>query len=386
MPPPRTVVIGDKWSSGGALFDYEFDKLDPIYATQRPYTTTTFSPTTILPGASRNSLFITAHQDITQATSAFVDGLYTYRILRDAISYSAASTPLQEASVHEYAATGRINFALSRGWKAAVVGSFSEQPTLTSTNVAGSLSQLNLLYEGRANYIAGSANGQVLSLPTGLVRGAIWAGYRRQTYDREQGGVSSLIASRRAVRYAYGELAVPLMRASTDVWRNRLDLDISGRFEHYSDFGNEAVPKFGLAYTPFQPVRVRGSWGRAFRAPTLFDLHTAQELLYIALPDPVSQTGRSNALVPIGGNPELKPEKATTWTLGVDCNPAKVPGLRASATYFAVAYRDAIRAKTTARTRRPRSRDQRGGVRASESPFARGRILDTWSAIIDWCS
>jgi outer membrane receptor protein involved in Fe transport len=38
----------------------------------------------------------------------------------------------------------------------------------------------------------------------------------------------------------------------------------------------------------------------------------------------------------------LRPEKARTWTLGVDWVPSRVPGLRASASYYNITFRDRI--------------------------------------------
>ena len=43
-----------------------------------------------------------------------------------------------------------------------------------------------------------------------------------------------------------------------------------------------------------------------------------------------------------GGNADLRPEKADTWSLGADLRPAAIPGLVASATYFNVKFKDAI--------------------------------------------
>src|SRR3546814_15728891 len=54
---------------------------------------------------------------------------------------------------------------------------------------------------------------------------------------------------------------VPLVR--------RFDLQLAGRYEHYSDFGSVARPKIAAAWDVFDGLRVRGSYSQGFRAPNL---------------------------------------------------------------------------------------------------------------------
>lgn len=334
-------LVGKSWASGGALLDYEFDKLDPIYSTQRDYSTTAFSPTTVLPGSSKSSFFTTAHQDLSAGVAAFMDALYTSRTTRDSISYASLSL-LQEISVREYSVTTGLDIALPHDWKLSPLGSFSEQRTFSSTVYVPPSHFPGILYEGRTKYADVNADGPLMSLPSGTVHAAMGGGYRRETYDHAQQGYPSLQDAQRGVGYAYSELAIPLIPNSDRLWRRRLDLDLSGRYEHYSDFGSEAVPKVGLVYAPAKSLKLRGTWGKAFRAPTLFDLHNVQDVLLISLPDPRSPIGVSKSLVTFGGNTQLTPETAKTWTLGLDYDSGLVEGLHAAVTYYSVAYRNRI--------------------------------------------
>jgi iron complex outermembrane recepter protein len=337
-------MLGKTWTTGGSIFDYEFDEQDPILASQRPYTRSAISLTTPLPGTSRSSFFANVHQKVGDI-SAFAEGLYTYRIVRDAFSngpfYPSESNDI---GVHEYAATAGFNASLPARWLISVVGDFSEQRTLSSTALipAGGIVIPTDLYEGKTKSVDATANGPVTELPSGRVRGAVGAGYRVEGYDEELGGQSQSPGARRTVRYAYGELDVPLLRASSTAWRRELVLNASGRFERYSDFGRESVPKLGLVYVPFEPIKVRGTWGKAFRAPSLYEIYNLRGLGYLPLPDSLSPTGMSNALVTLGGNQLLRPETAKTWTLGLDYEPERPQGLQASITYFDIAYQQRI--------------------------------------------
>lgn len=335
-------MLGKKWGTGGVIFDYEFDKIDPVWASQRDITKTASSSNTPVGGASRNSFFVSSRQSLG-SVSAFAEGLYTYRIER----YESSSGPPYaaqngEVGVHQYAVNGGLNAALPAGWNLALVGDFSEERTLDQTTLVPGGPQPAMQYEGQTRSAEATANGPVLDLPSGIMRGAIGAGYRVDTYNETSEGVSYLPGARRTVRYAYAEANIPLIRSSDENWHRSLALDLSGRYESYSDFGSESVPKIGLVYVPFGTIKVRGTWGKSFRAPSLFQLYNQHGLLYYPLPDPHSATGVSDILELTGGNRGLAPETAKTWTLGVDYDSKRVEGLSASVTYFSIAYRNRL--------------------------------------------
>ncbi|HEX5458885.1 MAG TPA: TonB-dependent receptor [Steroidobacteraceae bacterium] len=335
-------MLGKTWRNGGAIVDYEFDKQDPIRAPQREATNSAVALTTPFPGTRRNSLFVSAHEG-TDSISTFFDGLYTSRVLRAAFSGGAPYPgEREEADVHQYAVSGGLNISLPSGWRLSGVGNFSEQRTLQQYTLVPGGATPTLLYEGQMKSIESTATGPVIALPSGTARGAIGVGYRLETYNEASGAVTYLRGARRRIKYAYGELNIPLIRSSDRTWRRAIALDVSDRIERYSDFGNESVPRVGLVYVPARTVTFRGTWGEAFRAPSLFQLFDEHGLLYYPLPDPISPNGLSDILETTGGNPALGPETAKTWTLGMDYRSKSVNGLTASLTYFDLAYRHRI--------------------------------------------
>jgi outer membrane receptor protein involved in Fe transport len=337
-------MLGKTWSSGGAIFDYESDTQDPILARQRDYTASAGSLTTTLPGTARSSFLLNAHQAIGP-TSVFVTGLYTHRTVSDAFSNGPLYPSLgEEVGVHQYAADGGLDAPLPFGWSASVTGDFSEERTIAAYAVLGPSPEAAplLLNEGLTKSLEAMANGPVFALPTGQIRSAVGSGYRIETYDYATGGASETPGARRTVKFAYAELELPLLKPSDAAWRGALVIDLSGRFEKYSDFGDESIPKIGLSYSPFSAIKIRATWGKAFRAPTLFEMDGSHGLYYAPLADPLSPTGVSNVLETAGGNPNLSPETARTSTFGVDYSPTAVDGLRVSATYFNIAYRNRI--------------------------------------------
>lgn len=201
------------------------------------------------------------------------------------------------------------------------------------------------------------ADGPLVALPAGDVRLAVGTEYREERYRARPtiSDVSTLapvtlapidLPDPRNVRAAYGELSIPVFGEGLDLpGLHGLDLSAALRAERYSDFGATTNPKLGIAWEPIRGATLRGTWGKSFRAPNFNNLRQdpANSLFFaFTLPDPASVSGTTNVLVIRGNDPELRAERATSWTLGLDLRPAALPGLIASLTYYNIDYRDRI--------------------------------------------
>ncbi|MBJ7501002.1 MAG: TonB-dependent receptor [Sphingopyxis sp.] len=197
------------------------------------------------------------------------------------------------------------------------------------------------------------ADGPLFKLPAGEVKAAIGAEYRRDRL-RYQALVDVTanapipspipgLPDKRIVKSIYGELAIPVFDAGGAL-PGALTLSAAARYEDYSDVGDTANPKFGLRWTPVPGLSLRASYGRSFRAPYFTELVGSANALYqtLLLPDPASATGQSVVLGLFGFRPDLGPEKASSWTAGIDVEPAFAPGAKFNATWFEISYRDRI--------------------------------------------
>jgi len=149
----------------------------------------------------------------------------------------------------------------------------------------------------------------------------------------------------RHIAALFSQLALPLIGdADNPRAAPRLELNVAGRYEHYSDFGGTFNPTVRIQWVPAQVVKLRASWGRSFRAPTLDNLYdTAGDGAgLIVLSDPRSSTGRSLVLVEQGSNPDLRQETAKTWTAGFDLAPGFLTGATLSLTYYSIDYENRI--------------------------------------------
>jgi outer membrane receptor protein involved in Fe transport len=203
------------------------------------------------------------------------------------------------------------------------------------------------------------ADGPLIALPTGMARLATGYEHRDEriraslTSDTSslQPATFSLLDGRthRSIEAAYAELLVPVSGGEAQWLPGALDFSASVRTERYNDFGHTTNPKLGLAWTPLSGLKLRGSWGTSFHAPGFGDLVGSGENSYLplSLNDPQSPTGKTIALGLFGYVDDLRPEKAETWSAGVDFSDWPAKGITASASYFSIRYKDRIATATS---------------------------------------
>lgn len=110
------------------------------------------------------------------------------------------------------------------------------------------------------------------------------------------------------------EVAVPV----TD----ELEVQLAVRYENYSDFGTTTDPKISFLWSPMDSLSFRGSYGTAFRAPSLHQLGLGRTDESPNLVDTI----RCNAVdlgcdpaeytAVFAGNPDLGPEESSSYNLG----------------------------------------------------------------------
>jgi outer membrane receptor protein involved in Fe transport len=195
------------------------------------------------------------------------------------------------------------------------------------------------------------ADGTLLNIPAGAAKLAFGVEHREERFEQltiaDRGAtvtrtrMAGLPGSRRA-NAVYAELLVPLLAG--DTFPGKLDLSLAGRVERYNDVGETENPKAGISWTPVPGLTARASYGTSFRAPLFIENPGQARNLYqpVALPDPASATGSTNVLALVGSPEKVGPERASTYTFGIDLKPRAIPGLTATATYFRIDYRDRV--------------------------------------------
>jgi iron complex outermembrane recepter protein len=341
-------MFGTSWSGGNVMVAYEHLQQDALDARDRTFTSSADEPYSLLPQLMSNSVTVSASQQIGAAASVFLDGLYVARDAESFVNELGLQAAFdQPSTLRKYDVTAGLNADLFLDWKTTVffdAGADTTENNTTYVTPPSSTPGGDVRFLGGLRNVEGNANGSVASIPSGPIRIALGAGYRQETFSQLYGTTDAPYNFRtngdRNVRYAFGELSIPLAARSQRPGLNSLDLVVSARSERYSDFGDKTDPKVGLAYVPTNAIKLRATWGEAFKAPNLFDLNSIQQLGILDFANPASPSGMSPVLLRTGGNPGLQPETAEEWSFSADYSPAEINGLQLSATLFDIRYRN----------------------------------------------
>lgn len=139
---------------------------------------------------------------------------------------------------------------------------------------------------------------------------------------------------------AYGEALVPLIDNAGPI--DAANLHLAGRWANYTGSGSVWAYKAGLDVDLSDFLKLRGTYSRDVRAANLserFDKTGGAAVL----DDPrTPEQDAINVTIFSGGNPEVDPEKADTWTVGAVVQPAVLPGFSLALDYYDIQVTDAI--------------------------------------------
>jgi len=248
------------------------------------------------------------------------------------------------------------------------------------TLVAGNSYTTNLNNQNQATL---SINGDLFRLPAGMVKLA--AGVEHYNAGLQaivttpnntgpdtrspviKGTQTGQYTFERVVDSEYLELAIPVISPSMDIpFVQRLDVDISGRHDFYSDVGGTSNPKYSGTWLVMDGFKLTSSYSTSFVAPAL-DLIGDKNQGYVTSSSsatPYSTTFNVNtALFPgvagalpgcaagattcqiatattpgivitKGAGQSLKPATGNSWSIGTDIAPDILPGFEAVVTFF----------------------------------------------------
>jgi len=235
------------------------------------------------------------------------------------------------------------------------------QALINSSYIAGTYSigeDKRWSVDGHASHELGDAisKGNPATVAAGFMVGGEHFDYATTPYNllvqASTGLGPSSVEGSRTSQAVFMELDVPL--SST------LDVNIADRQDWYSDFGTTNNPKVQARWQPASFVTFRGTASTAFRAPTLFSLNNPPSLaastggtMGSGNPDcpPLSATPvapftpatcNTQGLGLFGGNPNLTPETAENFDLGVILTP--ITDLGITIDYYRILIKNTISA------------------------------------------
>jgi iron complex outermembrane recepter protein len=200
------------------------------------------------------------------------------------------------------------------------------------------------------------------------------------------GGASVAINNSITVKEGFIETRVPLVQ--DEFLAQDLNVDMGYRRSDYTLIGNVNTYKFETQWAPTRDVRLRGSYNRAIRAPSIIELYNPQLVGQINFGEdpcaPAASThvaaaslaacmnsgvtaaqygngierghtvngvagtndipqGTGSQLTQLqGGNPKLEQETADTFTVGANLTPQMLNGFNASIDYWHIKVKDEI--------------------------------------------
>jgi iron complex outermembrane receptor protein len=198
-------------------------------------------------------------------------------------------------------------------------------------------------------------SGELTKLPAGPLGIAFGGESRKEKMDSvvdpvtaaglKTGSASVETSGSRDVNAFFGELSIPIA--------SMVEAQVAVRTERYSDFGTSTNPKVAVRFQPTNELMFRASSGKAFKAPTLFQLYEGQAAGgYEELTDSVRCDAgvtaecdatrlievRSGGVIPQGLT--LNPEKSTNTNLGVVWSPSS--NFNLALDYWQISKKDAI--------------------------------------------
>jgi len=345
------AAAGTRWGGGGSIIAYEYGFNSPIVGRQRSYTRSNGARgLDLLPEIERHSVAGSVHQTIGPI-SASLDVLYNNR--RSFLVY-ALNAAGDRGGLHvqvpsrnkAFLIAPSVALDLGGGWRTELSGSYGEDKGYYAANVflgATPLAGTPSCYCNDLKSVELSADGPVFAMPGGDARLAIGGGYRDIGFASLRGANNPQnIIARQSSAYAFGEASLPLLARGDG--EALAQLSAAARYERYPDLGDVATPKVGLIVSPNADIDLKASWGRSFRAPTLLQRY---EISFALLEAATNFGGSgfppgSTVLRVIGGRPDLKPEKARSWSITADIHPRALDGTRLEVSYFDTSYRDRI--------------------------------------------
>ena len=227
--------------------------------------------------------------------------------------------------------------------------------------------------------------GPLFALPAGQVKLAVGGEYfwheqtQKITGSNNTGPTTTGSSFRqynydRNVQSAFAEFLIPVIDPDMTIpFVRKLELNISGRYDKYSDVGETKNPKYAFNWDITEGFRLRGNWASAFVAPPLAVIgDPSQGYLYAS--GSVGPTGTIN--VPVANYPEVVnvpgavlqntstpctassdvctigqgnlalrrqlgggftnevPQKGRSWSVGFDLSPEALPGFTSAVTFF----------------------------------------------------
>ena len=232
--------------------------------------------------------------------------------------------------------------------------------------------------------VDGSITGDIFDLPAGPIRAALSGEMRWLDYLVNSNASPTQLVNCTGLRLCnptasyWDNNTIASVHASENVWEfageanipvikdvplvQSFDINAAGRYTNYSVSGAVQTWKVGLDWHVNDDVRFRGTNSIDIRAPTLNDLFSPLQSSSTGYFDLLTNSAGPGTQLNSSGNPNLVPEVARTYTVGIVLTPTFIPGLKASADYYNINLKNVIGSIQASNTQVQTLCNQSGGT------------------------
>jgi len=300
-------------------------------------------------------------------TEADTDGHFRNDVLRGAGGVHGTIADVWDYRVDASASISQLNLSgeaisLAGFTQAIATGSYNLfNPALNSDAVRDQVvSKFDYTANAGLYMIQGTVSRELAQLPGGPLQLGVGAHFRHESLDNPNGNpTGDLIGFNQASAKGRRNVAAAFFEVSAPVF-DELELQLTGRYDHYSTGFAAFSPKAGFKFTPIKEIALRGTFSKGFRAPSFAETsgqitgftgfnHSNYQVVctqHGGTWDGDSCSGQS----PYGGttalgfrnnaNPDLDPERSRSFTLGAVFQP--LPWLSFTVDYYNIKKTDII--------------------------------------------
>lgn len=341
--------VGESWSGGHALLSVDYLHQQPLTSDERSFTQDVPRPTDIFPSNHALSLVFSGSQNLSDSLSSDADAIYSKADRYIVSAGSNGSSAAVPTTVTRIDAGGGLRYNAFGDWYVTTSATYGReaddiQPLIRSSAGAPITTDQATTLVQRTYGAEFKIDGTLFTLPAGAVQLAAGYSHLYQSYDQVFPFYSSRTGVARAVNSEFTEVRIPMVGEKNAVPLVRqLDLSLAVRRDQYSDFGPTTNPKFGIAWTAFEDLRLRGSWGSSFRPPsTGFELQSSQSRSLFVY----STAGTDGVMdIPVAflsGSKALIAETARNFGAGINYTPSYAPRLALDLNYYNISYSNQI--------------------------------------------
>ncbi|WP_165793598.1 TonB-dependent receptor [Hyphococcus luteus] len=285
----------------------------------------------LLPAQNRFSGLVSAKQQVSASLSTSGYVLYSRRSVdsKSTTTQFPIVTQSSDANTKSLVAHGGADYDLSNVWSVSLDATYSKLDNKTLASGSNRPVSSVLKVEASTSSLDAVLRGDLFSLPGGAVKTAFGGHLRNEEFSSETSLNGRTAEGSRDVSALYAEMLIPVVGAGNELpGINRLEVNLSARFDDYSDFGSTSNPKVGLLWSPASGLKVRGTYSTSFVPPPLGrvgSLTSAGDVYPTSFVlGALGLTGQYPALedgayfLTFGTADDLKPQTSEAFTAGVE--------------------------------------------------------------------